>query len=222
MQRFFPLIIGTFFLCGCPRRAPPPTPDSTAQQAVAMPTVDVSFVRAALHPEARLANKPLLADLDPKPGTEALVVVHQGGRNHELALVRGNRKVLARSPLGGKFLAHASLRHVGAMKIISLLQDGGKVLFLPVETSVKKRWICGMLIFRYRSEMLVLAGELACRCWRKQAGARQDEDPHGLVKAERKPDGDVTVEVQEEKGSRVYGWDAEQAAFMARANLPKK
>ncbi len=222
MRLFFPLIICTFFLCGCPQKAPPPPSETEEKEVVPMPTVDEAFVRAALHPEARLANKPLLMDLDPRPGTEALVVIQRGGANPEMALLRGNRKVLARTPLGGKFLAHSTLRHVGSMKIMTLLKDSGKVLFLPVETTVNKQWVCGTLIFRYHSEMIVLAGELACRCWRKQAGASKDEDPHALIKAERKPGGEATVAIQEHKGTRVYKWDAKLAGFVEKEYLPNK
>ncbi len=220
MQRFFPLIACTLFLSACPQKAPPP-PTRTAPEAVSMPTVDQAFIRAALHPEASLANKPLLADLDHRPGTEALVVIHRQRQNHELALLRGNHKILARSPLGGKFLAHATLRHVGEMKIVKLLEDDGKVLFLPIETSIKRQYVCGVLLFRYRGEMLVQSGELGCRCWRKEAGAAKTEDPHALFKAEAKPAG-ASVEVQEVRGTRIYVWDKEMASFSEKEFVPKE
>lgn len=217
MQRFFPLIMLPLILSGCPQKEPPPASRAVPREAVAMPTVNEAFVRAALHPEARLATKPLLVDLDPKPGTEAVVVIHRGNTNHEIAVLRGNHKVLARDSLGGKMLRRASLRHVGAIKIEKLLPDGGKVLLLPVETSIKKQWVCGALIFRYRDEMLVMAGELHCNCWRKAAGATADVDPYASLISITHKDGKALIRMQEQKGVRVYGWDAEQAAFVPRA-----
>lgn len=221
MQRFFPLIVCTLFLSACSQKAPPAPTRTPPPEAVSMPTVDQAFVRAALHPEASMANKPLLTDLDRRPGTEALVVIHRQRQNHELALLRGDHKVLARSPLGGKFLAHATLRHVGEMKIVKLLEDDGKVLFLPIETAIKRQYICGVLLFRYRGEMLVQSGELGCRCWRKEAGAAKTEDPQSLFKAEARPEG-ARIEVQEDRGTRIYVWDSEMASFSEKEFVPKE
>lgn len=218
MSRLMVVLFASFLLSGCPREAPRPAADPD-EEAPSPPRVDQAFVRAVLNPEARLATEPVLVDLDRSaPGTEALVVFHVGGKDHELALVRGNRKVLARVPLRGKVLLHASIRQVGALQVKSLLEGGGKVGFLPVETEVKRVYVCGFLTFRYRAELLVMSGELGSRCWRKAAGAPKDVDPHSLLKIARSDSGVATVEVQQNKGTRTYSWDKQRAAFVATAN----
>jgi hypothetical protein len=173
-------------------------------------------VERALGPEVALSGKGLVADLDPAPGIEALVVTHRGSGGYQLALLRGDHSVLLRTPLGGKVLANAYIRHAGELRLEPGLAGGQQVILLPVETLVRRNYVCGILAFRFRSEMLALVGELASLCWRRQAGARADIDPYSLLTLDRSVD-PPALTVEEGAGARRYSWDPEQGALVPRA-----
>ena len=185
-----------------------------------MPRVDRAFVEQALGAGLALANTPLVEEMDHREGAEALVATHRGGRQFQVAVVRGNLEVLARAPLGGKVLAHANVRAVGAFKSMDLFDDGTRVHLLPVETEVVKRPVCGILALRYRRDTLSLIGEFGCKCWRRSAGG-DDVDPFGYFKVLR--DGkQLRIETVELVGKSHYRWDEAQQAFLALLSPPGK
>lgn len=198
---------------GCQKKkAPPPPPP--AEVIPPTPKVDATFLRQALGPGFELANTPLIQDIDPRPGTEALIAVHRRGKNHEVALVRGNRQVLARAPLTGKIIANAVMEAVGPFKQVDLWGDGSKTFLMPVDTTVYHRSVCGLLAFRYRYNSLSLVGEFATKCWRKESGG-DGGDPFANFKVERQGK-QLTIETAEEDGKRIYRWDETQQAFVER------
>jgi len=215
MRRSLFLLALVAVIFGCKGKAPP-AKEPEREETPPIPMVDEAFVTRALGAETELSNKALVMDLDPRPGIEALVATHSGGMSHQVALVRGNHEVVARTPLGGKILVNANIRHVGAFAVEDGLAGGAKIILLPVETLVYKQNVCGMLAFRYRSEALILVGEFGCRCWRKEAGAARAVDPYSLMRVDRSG-AEVRIEMQEEKGSRLYRWHPEELSFVSLA-----
>jgi len=194
-----------------PARRPPP-PVEQEQEVPPTPRVDSAFLRQALGPGLELANTPLVQDIDPRPGTEALVAVHRKGKGHEVALLRGNHQVLARAPLGGKILANAAIEAVGPFKEMDLWGDGGKSFLMPVDTLVYHRSVCGILAFRYRYNSLSLVGEFATKCWRKESGG-DGGDPFASLKVDRQGKL-LRIETVDDEGKRLYRWDPSQQAFL--------
>jgi hypothetical protein len=181
--------------------------------------VDQAFVLKAFGAGRLLANAPLIADLDPSPGVEALVAFHSGGKDYQLAVVNGAGRVLSRAPLGGKVLTQTTITAVGELKTQEL-PGAGKSVLLPIETEVYHRSVCGILALRYRREALSLIGEFATRCWRKQAGG-DGADPLRYFKIVPR-DGTTWIESEEEGGeTRRYRWDEAQSAFLS-VLTPKK
>jgi hypothetical protein len=201
---------------GCPPKDPPPAKAQT-EEVPATPIVDQAFLQRAFGGGVTLANKPLIVDLDPRPGLEALIATQNAGKDYQVAVVRGNGRVLSRAPLGGKILAHANIRLVGDFRAMNLLPDGSKLYLMPVETLVYKSPVCGLLVFRYREDAIALVGEFASTCWRKAAGG-DERDPFEHMKV--LPGAEVRVEMDEPEGKRVYRWDAAQASFLSLAKLP--
>lgn len=201
-------------LLGCPPRDPPPAKADPHEQPLTMPPVDRAFVERALGPGTNLANKPLVADIDPRAGQEALVVTEKAGKDFQLAVVRANGRVLSHVPLGGKVLAHANLRLVGELRAMDLLPDGSKIYLMPVETLVYKVPVCGLLAFRYREDALALVGEFASQCWRKEVGGT-GADPYSFMKVERGEQ--LRIVMDDPEGERTYRWDAPQGSFLALA-----
>jgi hypothetical protein len=202
----------------CDQRTAPPPPVEPGAPPLPMP--DEAFVKKAIDAEAMLANKPIVADLDPRPGTEVLLVAHRGGKDFQVAVARGNHEVLARTRLGGKILAHANIRFVGEWRSEDLFGDGARVYFLPVETLVLKQAVCGFVAFRYRNDALSLIGEFGSLCWRREAGGKGG-DPFALFKVEKNGE-EILVQTEEEKGPRTYRWNAAEGAFLSILGPPKK
>lgn len=200
---------------GCPDSKPRRAARSSAPARSVPPTpvVDQAFVDRALGPGHELANEPLVADIDERAGTEALVAAHKARRDHVIAVVDGNAEVLAQTPISGGLLAGAELRAVGPFKAEKLLADGTQIYMLPVETHVLKhdRPVCGVLGFRYRRDSLAQIGEFGITCWRRQAGGK-GEDPYTHVKL-RPSRSNLRIETVEETGNRSYRWDEDRQAF---------
>ena len=195
--------------CKQARRPPPPVEQ---EEEPPTPRIDSAFLRQALGPGLELANTPLIGDIDPRPGTEALVAVHKAGKGHEVAVIRGNHQVLARAPLGGKILANAAIEAIGSFKPMDLWGDGGKSFLMPVDTLVYHRSVCGILAFRYRYNSLSLVGEFATKCWRKESGG-DGGDPFARFKVERQGKL-LRIETVDDEGQRLYRWDPSQQAFL--------
>ncbi len=208
-------------LVGCPQKEPPPVKADPTEQPATMPPVDRTFVQRALGAGRDLASKALVADIDPRPGMEALVVTAKGGADFEVAVIRANAHVLSHVPLGGKVLAHAHVRLVGELRAMDLLPDGSKIYVMPVETLVLKVPVCGLLAFRYREDALALVGEFASRCWRKEVGGT-GADPFSFMKVERGEQ--LRIVMDDPEGERTYRWDPAQGSFLALAlpRAPKK
>lgn len=205
---------------GCPRQDPPRATDDPPEPTPPTPRVDQAFVLKAFGAGKALANAPLIADLDPRPGIEALVAIHGGGKDYQVAVVNGDGRVLARTPLGGKVLTQATITGVGELKAQEL-PGAGKTLLLPVETEVYHRSVCGILALRYRREALALIGEFSTKCWRKQAGG-DGSDPMRYFKIVER-DGKTWIESEEEGGElRLYRWDETQSAFLSVLQPKKK
>lgn len=203
------LILGAA-ACQRSRRPPPP------QEEEAVPSttrVDRAFVQQALGHGLELANQPLLSDVDPRAGTEAIIAVHKGNTSYEVAVVRGNRKVLARAPLSGKIIANAKIEAVGPFKQADLWGDGGKTFLMPVDTTVYHRSVCGILAFRYRYNSLSLVGEFSTKCWRKESGGGGG-DPFADFEVKREGK-QLTIETVEDDGKRIYRWDESHQAFVS-------
>ena len=196
-------------LPACPDRQPqPPSARPRAEDPPPRPDVDEAFVRRAFNPDALPANKAMVLELDPAPGVEAVVAVDLGNRNYQVAVVRGNHRVLSRAPLGGKILAHANVQRIGQFKKLDL--GGGAAglhVMLPVATLVQRQWVCGVLLFRYRAEMLALVGEMGSRCWNREAGGKQDRDPYSDLVKIGQEEGELRLSITEERGVRTYGFD---------------
>lgn len=199
-------------LQACPRNEPRAAAAEEAG-ATAAPKIDTSFLLRTFGAGAALANRPLLEDVDPRPGTEALVAIHRGGIDFQVAVVTGDRRILSRAPLGGKVLAHASINFVGEFRRSDLV-PGAKTYLMPVETTVYHRSVCGILAFRYRREALSVVGEFSCACWRKEAGG-DGSDPFSYMKVSGQA-AEVRVEMREERGEkRTYRWDTSESAFVS-------
>ncbi len=214
------VLLGAVLLAaGCPRETPPAPADDPPEAPTPPPKVDQAFLLRVFGAGRVLANAPLLADLDPRPGIEALVAIHAGGKDYQLAVVNGAGRVFARAPLGGKVLTATTITAVGELKAQEL-PGAGRCLLLPVETEVYHRSVCGILALRYRREALALVGELSTRCWRKQAGG-EGGDPMRYLKL-RERDGKTVIETEEEGGEiRHYRWDESQGSFLSIL-APKK
>ncbi len=200
-------------LAACPEeKTKPKTDDPPSEPAPPPPRVDLAFVQKAMGPGFALANHPLVDDLDPRPGVEALVAIHQGGKRYQVAVVRGDHQVLARAPLAGKVLGQTDLTWVGDFRPAPLLPDGKKAFLMPIETLVYHRSVCGILAFRYRAEALSVVGEFSTRCWRKEAGG-EGGDPFSMMSVKREGDAAI-VETKDEGGETSrYTWDATSNAF---------
>ncbi len=201
---------------GCPDRHSAPPPSQQEEEVPPRPRVDEAFARRAFSAEAMPANEALVMDLDPLPGEEAIVVVDLGNRNYQVAVVRGNHRVITRAPLGGKILAHTNVQRIGAFRRLKADDKALPMILLPVATLVFKQWVCGILVFRYRSETLVLVGELGSRCWNKEAGIKVEVDPYSLLK-EANQDGELRLEMSEDNGTRLYRWDKILGSFLSMA-----
>ncbi len=213
MKRTWTLALLPILLTGCKepaRRSAEPEPGP----APPTPVVDAAFIKKAFDPDTLLATDPLVADLDAQGGKEALVAIKRADAIYQLAVVDGNARVLSRTPLGGKMISGAHIQALGTFRLEPGLAGGESVVLLPVETLVYKQYLCGMFTLRYRSEMLVLTGELGCKCWRKVAGADRDRDPYELIKIAR-DEGDTRIEMEGDRGTYTYRWKPEQAAFVA-------
>lgn len=197
----------------CRQKRTPPAPKQQDEPAPTVSKVDLHFVQKALGPEVELANAPLVGDIDPRQGTEALLATHKDGRYYQVSVVRGDHKVLARAPLGGKMLANADIRGVGRFKAMDLWSDGQQIYLMPVETMALKQPACGIIAFRYRPNTLSIIGEFSCKCWSKEMGGSGDADPFSYFKVS-KATGEVQVEMQEERGNRRYRWDEAQQTFL--------
>jgi hypothetical protein len=204
---------------GCKQPAPRP-PDEPSEPTPPPPRVDQAFLLKAFGSGRALANAPLQHDLDPRPGIEALIVIHSGGKDYQVAVVNGAGQVLARAPLGGKVLTQATITAAGELKIQEL-PGAGRTLLLPVETEVYHRSVCGILLLRYRRESLALIGELSTKCWRKEAGG-EGGDPTRFFKIVERAGG-KWIESEEEGGERrLYRWDEAQGAFLSVLTPKKK
>lgn len=208
----FTLVLTLFFNCRQETAKVPIEPvKEPIEEAPTLPKVDQSLVRKIFGAKYSLANKPLLADIDSRPGIEALISVQREGKDHQLALIRGNQKVLAQAPLSGKVLAQASIRHLGEFRLLKILPEDNDAILLPVETLVYRDVYCGILAFRYRSEMLSMIGQFASSCWRREAGGKGG-DPFSLVKVIKGKS--VAIEIKKQQGAQKYFWDKEQMAFV--------
>ena len=174
-----------------------------------------AFAKRAFNADALPANEALVMELDPAPGIEAVVAVDLGNRNYQVAVVRGNHKVLSRAPLGGKILAHANVQRIGQFRRLEQSGGGRPHVMLPVATLVQRQWVCGVLVFRYRTESLVLVAEMGSRCWNAAAEAGGKElDPYSLIKVGEE-DGALRLAVTEDRGVRTYGWDEAGGSYKA-------
>jgi hypothetical protein len=191
--------------------------------ATPTPKVDEAFLESAFGPGRVLANKPFIADLDSRPGVEALIAMHHGRRDYQVAVVRGNREVLSQAPLGGKILANANIAAVGDFRAMDLWGDGKQTYLMPVETEVYRQTVCGFIAFRYRMDSLSVIAEFATKCWRKASGG-DGKDPFFHFAFERSGE-ELRVITQEQEGKRLYRWDPKQQAFLSQAKTtppPKK
>jgi hypothetical protein len=206
------------FLCllvppACRQEKTSPAPKPQEKPAPTVIKVDQHFVQKALGPGMELANAPIIADIDPRPGTEALLATHKQGRYYQVSVARGDHRVLARAPLGGKMLANADIRGVGQFKAMDLWSDGKPIYLMPVETMALKQPACGIIAFRYRQDTLSIIGEFSCKCWSKKMGGSGRSDPFSYFTVS-KATGEVQVEMQEERGKRRYRWDEAQQTFL--------
>jgi hypothetical protein len=183
--------------------------------------VNDSFLAKALGPDTKLANKPVIEDIDRRSGDEALVAVHKDGKNYEVAVVRGNHKVLGRTPLGGKILSNANIQTVAEFRRLDLWKDGSKTFLMPVETLVYHRSVCGLVAFRYRYNTLSVVGEFATLCWREEASGHGG-DPFKDFKVIRDDTGKlVRIETIDDRGQRIYTWDESKQAFASKTVAAK-
>jgi len=208
------LVVLLLFLPACPdRQQAAPRPAIEEEAPPPRPAVNEAFVKRAFNPDALPANDALVVELDPVPGIEALVAVDLGNRNYQVAVVRGNHKVLSRAPLGGKILAHTNVQRIGQFRRLEQPGDSRPRVMLPVATLVQRQWVCGVLVFRYRTETLVLVGEMGSRCWNREAAGKQI-DPYTLIKVGEE-EGALRLTVTEDRGVRTYGWDAASGSYKA-------
>ena len=200
-----------------------PEPAPRSEPAPARPALDAAFLARALGPGTALSNKAVLSELDPKPGTEALVAVHRAGKRHEVAVLRGNGEVLSRTPLGGKILANANIQAVGEFRRLALWKDGGDTFLMPVETLVHDRAVCGLVALRYREGVLSVGGEFATVCWREESSGHGG-DPFRDFKVIRDQAGKLArVETIDDRGPRVYTWDPGRQTFRAgKTDMPNE
>jgi hypothetical protein len=210
------LAAATLLASGCTRKKPPP-PAEEVEATPPTPKVDESFLDSAFGAGRVLANKPLIADIDHRPGVEALIAMHRGRRDYQVAVVRGNREVLSQTPLGGKILAHANIAAVGEFRAMDLWGDGKKTYLMPVETMVYRQTVCGFIAFRYRMDSLSVIAEFSTKCWRKASGGN-GKDPFLTFAFERSGE-ELRVITQEQEGKRLYRWDAKQQAFLSQAPM---
>ena len=109
-------------------------------------------------------------------------------------------------------------------KRLDLWKDS-KTYLMPVETLVYHRSVCGVVVFRYRWNALSVVGEFATTCWRKEATGHGG-DPFKDLKIIRDDAGNlVRVESIDDRGPRVYRWDATKQAFLSthtKALPPRK
>ena len=116
---------------GCPQKELAPV-KADPEQPLTMPPVDRAFVERALGPGVNLASKPLVMDIDPRPGQEAMVVTEKAGADFQVAVLRANGRALAQVPLGGKVLAQGGGRrwrrsvqlHEGGARRAAAHRDG--------------------------------------------------------------------------------------------------
>lgn len=218
MREALALVAALLLVGGCPSEERRAAPGPGAEEIPLPPRLDAAFLQAAFGAGFSLATEPLLEDLDPRPGTEALAAIARAGR-YEVVVVRGNRQVLARAPLAGKVLGQTDITHVGKLQAQDLLPTSAliqspRAYLLPIETLVYQRSVCGILAFRYRRDALALVGEFSSKCWRKEAGG-EGGDPMRFMKVIR--DGDkVVVQMQEELDeAAVHRWDPALGAFVS-------
>jgi hypothetical protein len=185
-----------------------------------VPRVDTAFLQKAFGGAVTLANTPLTEDLDRRSGVEALVATHQGGKNYQVAVVRGNHKVLSQMPIGGKILAHANIVALGEFQTMDIFKDGRKIYLMPVDTLVYHRSVCGILAFRYRQDALSLIGEFSTKCWRTESGG-DGSDPFTFFRIKQTGE-EARIETEEPEGPRLYRWDKTQQAFLSIETLPGK
>ena len=74
------VLAATLLTSGCSRRKPPPAAKE-AEVTPPTPKVDESFLASAFGPGRILANKPFIADIDRRPGVEALIAMHRARRS---------------------------------------------------------------------------------------------------------------------------------------------
>jgi hypothetical protein len=196
---------------GCPREASKEYKGELVEDNLPpAPRIDQAFVTRVLGPKSTLAGDPLVDEIDPRPGVEAIVAVRVEKR-FQLLVARGDGEILAKALLGGKILASANIQKIGPVRAMKLLPDGGKIYLLPLETLVHQRAVCGLLAFRYRDDTLLLVGEFASKCWRRLAGG-DGSDPYAPLSIHR--DGvRVMIQVEEDSGVERYTWDKSQQAF---------
>jgi hypothetical protein len=200
------LVVLLLFLPACPeRKQAAPRPTLEQEDPPPRPVVNEAFIKRVFNPDALPANEALVLELDPAPGIEAVVAVDMGNRNYQVAVVRGNHKALSRAPLGGKILSHANVQHIGPFRRLEQAGDSRPRVMLPVATLVQRQWVCGVLVFRYRTESLALVGEMGSRCWNREAVGKQ-LDPYSLIKIWEE-EGALRIGVTEDRGVRTYGWD---------------
>lgn len=213
------LLLSTVLVwAGCPPQRP--RPPVTEEDTPPVPRVDQAFLTKVFGPGFTLAQPPVIADLDSRPGTEALLVVDNGGKSFQLAVVRGNQEVLSRAPLAGKILASANITHVGAIHEVDLLSEVGKSYLLPIETLVYHRSVCGILAVRYRNDALSVVGEFSCKCWRKEAGGG-GTDPYANLEIKRQGN-EVEIEAMGEGNElRTYRWQPSASAFVSQVSKSK-
>lgn len=193
-----------------PRPAVPPR-----DEVPPVPVVSEELVRRAVHPRAELVGKGLVADVAPMPGQEALVVVRGEKGHHELVVVRGNHKVVARAPLGGRIMATAHVQTVGELHQERLAGLDTPLYLLPIETRVQRQWACGTLAFRFRSGALILVGEMGSRCWSATATGGSPRDPSSLYEI-KELEGETRILMSEDGGKvRPWRWDEQQAALVS-------
>lgn len=210
------LLVLLLFLSACPDRSEPSSPALPgAEDPPPRPLVDEAFIKRAFNPDALPANKALLLELDPAPGVEAVVTVDLGNRNYQIAVVRGNHQVLSRAPLGGKILSHANVQRIGSFKHLEVGPKKRPLVMLPVATLVQRQWVCGVLLFGYRAESLILVSELGTRCWNREAvGKGHDLDPYSVIQFSEE-DGEPRMAITEDLGVRTYRWDETKGAHAA-------
>ena len=208
------LLVLLLVLPACPDRPDQASPTlPRVEDPPPRPLVDEAFIKRAFNPDALLANEALVLELDPAPGVEAVVAVDLGNRNYQIAVVRGNHRVLSRAPLGGTILAHTNVQRIGAFKRLEVGRDKRPQVMLPVATLVQRQWVCGVLVLGYRAESLVLVGELGSRCWNREVvGKGGDLDPYSLIQMGEE-DGELSMAVTEDRGVRTYRWDETKGTY---------